>query len=105
MCRSRGASVVTCITAPPAPIILSVKQVSITEAKRKLSKLATSNEPVQLTMRGQPVGLLRVYAEPKLDPAAARAAFEQLKRLAAKRKPSRKHGATRAVRDLRDRGE
>jgi hypothetical protein len=82
-----------------------VKTFTITEAKRKLSRLATSQEPVQLTMRGQPIGQLRVYAEPKRDPEAARAAFDRLKRLAATRKPSKKHGATRAVRELRDRGE
>lgn len=82
-----------------------MKSVSITQAKRQLSRLAATQEPVQLTMRGQPVGLLRVYAEPKRDPEAARAAFDRLERLAAKRKPSKKHGATRAVRELRDRGE
>lgn len=60
---------------------------------------------MQLTVRGQPVGLLRVYAEPKRDPLAARAAFDRLKKLAATRKPSRKTGATKTIRDLRDRGE
>lgn len=82
-----------------------VKTASITEAKRKLSRLAQTQEPVQLTMRGQPLGVLRIYAEPKRDPEAERAAFERLKRLAATCKPSKKHGATRAVRELRDRGE
>jgi hypothetical protein len=83
----------------------STKTVSITEAKRQLSRLAQSSEPVQVTVRGQRVGLLRIYAEPKRDPAAARAAFKRLQKLAATRKPSRKNGAIKAIRDLRDRGE
>ena len=82
-----------------------MKQLSITQAKRDLSRLVTQREPVAVTIRGKSIGLLRMYAEPVFDLVQSRAAFERLRALAAKRKPSKKHGATRAVRELRDRGE
>lgn len=81
------------------------KSVSITRAKRDLARLAKSQEPVQVTVRGQPAFELRLIAQPVRDPEAARRAVERIKLIGAKYKPSKKHGGTRAVRELRDRGE
>jgi len=86
-----------------------MKTVTITEAKKNLRGILQADEPVQVTLRGQPAGVLRVIAEPKVDRERAREAGRRLvelsERLAAKHRPSKKHGGTQAVRDLRDHGE
>ncbi len=86
-----------------------MKTVSITQARRQLGKLVRTPETVEVTHRGTPVGTLRIYAEAHYDRekamAAARGIRELSAKLVAKRKPSKKNGATKAVRDLRDNGD
>ena len=85
-----------------------MKTVTLTEARRQLGELVNSAEPVEITRRGERIGTLRGEAEAPVDREKAMAAARGIRalseRLAAKRKPSKKHGATQAVRDLRDRG-
>ena len=82
-----------------------MKSVSITQAKRGLSELMTAEQTVEITNRGTPVGALRIYAEAKFDPQRAQEAARRIRALSAKCKPSPRHGATQAIRDLRDNGE
>jgi len=85
-----------------------MKTVTLTQARNKLGELVQQGEPVELTRRGQSIATLRVFAKPKVDREAAIKAAHDIRelsaRLAAKRKPSKRHGATKAVRDLRDDG-
>ena len=77
----------------------------VTEAKKNLARLGQAAEPVEVTLRGNPVFTMRIVAHPVRDREAALRAVERIKQIGAKYKPSRKHGATRAVRELRDHGE
>lgn len=83
-----------------------MKTVSITKARHKLGELSRAPSTVEVTHRGATVGTLRIYAEAHYDREkameAARGIRELSLRLNAKRKPSKKRGATKAVRDLRD---
>lgn len=85
-----------------------MKTVSITEARRRLGELMKAAEPVEVTRRGEPLGTLRPSVRQPYDREKAMAAASDIRvlgeRLAAKHKPSQKHGATAAVRALRDRG-
>ena len=87
-----------------------MKTITITQARRRLGELVQAHETVQVTHRGVPIGTLHAsaQAEPPQDReremAAAQGIRELSDRLAAKRKPSKKHGATAAVRALRDHG-
>ena len=83
-----------------------MKTVSITKARRKLGEPACAPSTVEVTHRVATVGTLRIYAEGHYDRdkamEAARGIRELSLRLNAKGKPSKKRGATKAVRDLRD---
>ena len=87
-----------------------MKTLTITQARRRLGELVKSHETVEVTHRGEAIGTLRggAQAEPPYDReramAAARHIRELSEMLAAKYKPSKKHGATQAVRKLRDHG-
>jgi prevent-host-death family protein len=83
----------------------AMKSVSITQAKRGLSELMATEQTVEITNRGTPVGALHSYAQAKFDPQRAQDAARRIRALSAKCKPSPRHGATKAVRDLRDNGE
>ena len=82
-----------------------MKSVPITQAKRGLSELMATEQTVEITNRGVSVGALRIYAEAKFDPKRAQEAARRIRALSATCKPSPKHGATKAVRDLRDNGK
>ena len=86
-----------------------MKSVSLTEARRSLADLVAEPQTVEVTRRGRPVGTLRVLGqtEPDRERAmeAARGLRELAERVKATIKPSVKHGATRAVRELRDHGD
>ena len=87
-----------------------MKTITITQARRRLGELVQAQETVQVTHRGVLIGTLdaSAQADPPHDReremAAAQSIRELSDRLAAKRKPSKKHGATAAVRALRDHG-
>ena len=82
-----------------------MKTISITQARRKLGELVRTPATVEVTSRGTPVGTLRVYAEANYDRDRAVEAARRIREIGAKYKPSRTHGATKAVRTLRDDGE
>ena len=88
-----------------SPRIGWMKSISITQARRKLGELVRTPETVELTHRGTPVGTLRVYAEAHYDRDKAREAARRIREIGLKYKPSKKHGGTQALRDLRDDGE
>lgn len=50
-------------------------------------------------------GHVRVIAQPAANPQRAREAAEAIRRLGALHKPSKKHGAAAAIRELRDGGD
>ena len=87
-----------------------MKTVTLTQARRRLGELVQASETVRVTHRGTPIGTLRAdaQAEPPYDRDREMAAAQHIRelsdRLAAERKPSKKHGATAAVRALRDHG-
>ena len=85
-----------------------MKTVSITQARRQLGELVRTPETVEVTSRGVPVGTLHIHAEPTYDRDKALEAARGLRQLGAKilarRKPSKKNGAVKAIRDLRDDG-
>ena len=85
-----------------------MKTLTITQARRRLGELVRSHETVEVTHRGATIGTLRASAEVPYDRERAMAAAQHIRELsemlAAKRKPSKKHGATQAVRKLRDHG-
>ena len=85
-----------------------MKSLTLTQARHQLGELVRAAEPVELTRRGVPIGTLRpsVRAPYDRDAAieAARGIRELGERLAARHKPSKKHGAIKAIRDLRDNG-
>ena len=86
-----------------------MKSLSITQARRRLGELVRTPEAVEITRRGQRIGEIR-GAAPEVpndhdrEMAAALRIRELSDRLAAERKPSKKLGATAAVRALRDHG-
>lgn len=50
-------------------------------------------------------GRLRVIAQAAANPQRAREAAAAIRQLGARHKPSKKHGATAAIRELRDGGD
>ena len=85
-----------------------MKTLTLTQARRQLGELVDAAEPVERTRRGVPIGTPRpsVRAPYNRDAAieAARGIRELGERLATWHKPSKKHGGTRALRELRDHG-
>lgn len=79
-----------------------MRNVSISEAKKDLSRLARSEQMFRLTSRGNEVAQVRIFATAKFDPAKAAAAAKRIAELGAKVKPSRKYGAAALVRKVRD---
>lgn len=81
-----------------------MKTVSITHPKRKPGAVqaVVPSQAVAPRLEG---GTLRVLAQATFDPQRAREAAAKIRQLGLKYKPSKKHGATAAVRDLRNRGE
>lgn len=82
-----------------------MKSVSLTQARRGLSKLIASEQAVEVTSRGQAVGTLRIYAEATVDRDKAMEAARQLRAIGSKYRPSKRHGGAAAVRQLRDHGK
>ena len=83
-----------------------MKTLTITQARRQLGELVKSHETVEVTHRGEAIGTLRAgtKSEP-YDRDRAMAAARRIREIGLKYKPSKKHGGTKALRQLRDHGE
>lgn len=79
-----------------------MRNVSITEARKGLSRLAQSDQAFTLTSRGQDVAQVRIFATAKFDPVKAKEAAERIFAIGARAKPSKKFGAIAMVRKVRD---
>ena len=86
-----------------------MKTLTLTQARRQLGELVRSHETVEVTHRGEAIGTLRggagAQGEAPCDRDRAMAAARRLREIGLKYKPSKKHGGTRALRQLRDHGE
>ena len=84
-----------------------MKTLTLTQARRQLGELVRSHETVEVTHRGEAIGTLRGGAQTEVpyDRERAIAAAQRLREIGLKYKPSKKHGGTRALRQLRDHGE
>jgi hypothetical protein len=79
-----------------------MRHLSITEAKKGLSRLVKTEQTVTLTGRGQEVGHVRFFVTAAFDPVKAAAAAKRIRELGAKVIPSSKYGAAALVRKVRD---
>lgn len=76
-----------------------------TTAKRVPAAALRLAAPAEAGARGPTIPPLTVVAVPREDRTRAMAAAKRIRELSERRKPSRAHGATKAIRELRDDGQ
>lgn len=82
-----------------------MKPIPSTAVKRQAVAAVRLPAAEATVQRGASMGALTVVAVPKVDRARALAAAKRIRELSEGRKPSKVHGGTKAIRELRDDGK